>query len=71
MMAKRVEALGGDAQYRARRLTQRGSHSETVPSVPPARSIDALWAAIGSALHRFGPVECANYLVNSGYRRSA
>ena len=35
-----------------------------------ARSIDALWTAIGNALHRFGPVECANYLVNSGYRRS-
>ena len=36
-----------------------------------ARSIDALWTAIGNALHRFRPVECANYLVNSGYRRSA
>jgi transposase len=36
-----------------------------------ARSIDALWTAIGNALHRFGPTECANYLVNSGYRRSA
>jgi transposase len=35
-----------------------------------ARSIDALWTAIGTALHRFDPVECANYLVNSGYRRS-
>jgi transposase len=36
-----------------------------------ARSIEALWNAIGHALHRFGPGECANYLVNSGYPRSA
>ena len=36
-----------------------------------ARSVDALWAAIGNALQRFDPGECANYLVNSGYRRSA
>jgi len=36
-----------------------------------ARPIEALWAAIGHTLHRFGSVECANYLVNSGYPRSA
>jgi transposase len=36
-----------------------------------ARSIDALWKAIGNALQRFGPTECANYFANSGYRRSA
>jgi transposase len=36
-----------------------------------ARSIEALWTAIGNALQRFGAVECTNYLVNSGYRRSA
>lgn len=36
-----------------------------------ARSIDALWSAIGAALGRFTSTECANYLANSGYRRSA
>lgn len=36
-----------------------------------ARSIDALWNAIGTSLQRFAPTECANYLANSGYRRSA
>ena len=36
-----------------------------------ARTVDALWKAIGNALQRFEQGECANYLVNSGYRRSA
>jgi transposase len=36
-----------------------------------ARSIDALWKAIGNALQRFSPTECANYLAHAGYRRSA
>jgi transposase len=32
-----------------------------------ARSLDALWAALASVLHRFIPKECANYFANSGY----
>jgi transposase len=36
-----------------------------------ARNVEALWDAIGQALRRFTPAECANYLVNSGYPRSA
>jgi transposase len=35
------------------------------------RSVEALWHAIGRLLDRFPPTECANYLANSGYRRSA
>ena len=35
------------------------------------RSKDGLWNAIGSLLELFPPAECANYLVNSGYPRSA
>jgi len=32
-----------------------------------ARSRDALWDAIGRAIARFSPQECANYLASSGY----
>lgn len=32
-----------------------------------ARTIDALWEAIGKALDAFSPDECAAYLKNSGY----
>ena len=31
------------------------------------RSIEALWARIGSILDAFGPQECANYLRHDGY----
>ena len=34
------------------------------------RSVDALWAAIGSFLERFAPGQCANYFNHSGYGRS-
>jgi transposase len=33
-----------------------------------ARTLDALIGAIADALTKFEPVECANYLQNSGYR---
>ncbi len=32
-----------------------------------ARTVDALWTAIGQLLDNFKPDECANYLKNSGY----
>jgi transposase len=32
-----------------------------------ARSIDNLWAIIGSCLKHFSPSECAAYLLNAGY----
>jgi transposase len=35
------------------------------------RSVDALSNAIGKLLDLFPPAECANYLANSGYPRSA
>jgi transposase len=35
------------------------------------RTIDALWTTIGQLLDLFPPAECANYLANSGYPRSA
>jgi transposase len=35
------------------------------------RTVEALWAVIGEALSAFSPTECANYLANAGYRRSA
>ena len=35
------------------------------------RTVDGLWTAIGRLLDLFPPAECANYLVNSGYPRSA
>jgi transposase len=35
------------------------------------RSVEGLWSTIGRLLDRFPPAECANYLANSGYPRSA
>jgi transposase len=35
------------------------------------RTVDGLWTAIGQLLELFPPAECANYLANSGYPRSA
>jgi transposase len=32
-----------------------------------ARTVDALWQAIGDLLNAFSPTECANYLANAGY----
>lgn len=32
-----------------------------------ARTVDALWAAIGHLLSQFDPAECANYLRHCGY----
>ena len=32
-----------------------------------ARTIPALWQALGDTLDRFTPQECANYLANAGY----
>lgn len=36
-----------------------------------ARTVDALWSAIGRLLDRFPPAECARYLAHCGYRQSA
>jgi len=33
-----------------------------------ARSLDALWTAVGTLLDRFSPRECARYFRNAGYR---
>ena len=35
------------------------------------RTVDGLWNVIGKLLDLFPPTECANYLANSGYTRSA
>ena len=36
-----------------------------------ARSVEALWTAIGQLTSTFEPRECANYLRHSGYVRSS
>jgi transposase len=36
-----------------------------------ARSVEALWTAIGTTVSAFKPGECKNYLRHSGYVRSA
>ncbi len=36
-----------------------------------ARTLDALWSAIAAGLIAFSPAECANYLANAEYPRSA
>jgi transposase len=35
-----------------------------------ARTVEALWAAVGRLLARFRPAECARYLAHCGYGRS-
>jgi transposase len=35
-----------------------------------ARTVDALWAAVGRLLERFSPAECARYLAHRGYGQS-
>ena len=40
---------------------------KTLARKADARTIEATWRAIGQCLDRFTPVECANYLANSGY----
>jgi len=35
-----------------------------------ARTVDALWNALGSLLNRFTPTECTNYLRHCGYAHS-
>ncbi len=35
-----------------------------------ARTVEALWAAVGRLLARFQPAECARYLAHCGYGRS-
>jgi len=35
-----------------------------------ARTVDALWTAIGQLLDHFDPVECANYIRHCGYAHS-
>ncbi len=42
---------------------------QLVRSAKP-RSRDALWNQIGVTIGQFAARECANYLANSGYRRS-
>ncbi len=34
-----------------------------------ARTVDALWSAIGQLVEKFEPDECRNYIRNSGYVR--
>lgn len=40
---------------------------KTILRTVAARTVDALWDAIGAALDAFSAVECANYLRNAGY----
>ena len=35
-----------------------------------ARTVEALWAAVGRLIARFAPGECARYLAHCGYGRS-
>ena len=35
-----------------------------------ARTVEALWTAVGQLITRFSPGECKNYIRNSGYVRS-
>jgi len=35
-----------------------------------ARTFEAICLALGDILHTFTPAECANYLANSGYKRT-
>ena len=45
--------------------------AQGAPAQGRRRTVDGLWNAIGKLLDCFPPAECANYLANSGYPRSA
>ena len=40
---------------------------KTLLRTAATRTVDALWHAMGQALHAFSPAECTNYLANAGY----
>jgi transposase len=44
---------------------------KTIVRSAVARTREALWSVIGTALAAFSPAECANYFANAGYPRSA
>ena len=43
---------------------------KTLLRATQARTVDALWSAIGSLLGRFNPHECENYIHHCGYCQS-
>jgi transposase len=43
---------------------------KALPRQAAARTTEGLWAAVGQALRRFPPAECARYLAHCGYGRS-
>jgi transposase len=61
-------ALSPGLQSRSDPIERAFAKFKSLLRTAAARSIDALWKAIGNALQCFGPTEYANYFANSGYR---
>lgn len=68
-----IEAAGAKVMYLPpyspdlNPIEQVFSKLKTLLRKTSARTVDALWTAIGCLLDCFSPQECANYLLNSGY----
>jgi len=69
-----IEAVGARVLYRPpyspdlNPIEQVFSKLKTLLRKTAARTVDALWSAIGTLLDTFSSDECANYLANSGYQ---
>jgi len=72
-----IEAQGAELRYLPpyspdlNPIEQAFAKLKTLLRKAAERTVDALWNAIGRLLELFPPTECANYLANSGYPRSA
>jgi transposase len=70
---KAIEAAGAKVLYLPpyspdlNPIEQVFSKLKTLLRKAAARTIDALWDAVGEVLDAFTPQECSNYLTNSGY----
>jgi transposase len=72
-VSKAIEAAGAEVLYLPpyspdfNPIEQVFSKLKTLLRSVAARTVDALWQAIGKLLDAFSAAECSNYLANSGY----
>jgi transposase len=76
-IAKAIEARGAELSYLPpyspdlNPIEQAFAKLKALLRQAAERTVDGPWNAIGQLLDLFPPAECANYLANSGYPRSA
>ena len=74
---KAIEAAGAEIQYLPsyspdlNPIEQCFAKIKAALRKKAARTVDALWDALGEVSDTFSPAECANYLQHAGYSQSA